>query len=237
MGAESADAASVVLDGSVSAALSRTTAHASVQFAASRTARLATSAAGLAQSVIQALFWKQLSRQPGPCSVWRPACRSRSALPPASQEPDRPAQTISGRIVDDQGRPIRGAEVWMPVWYEDHADKTSHATADRHGNYLLTVHDDWARLPIHERQPVVWAYAPGHRIASANASLALSGKPESVDLTLGQVTDTSFIVVGPDGRPAAGAVVEPYTIRTPYRIAAPPAAMLPSIRSVTDENG
>ena len=57
---------------------------------------------------------------------------------------------------------------------------------------------------------------PGHRIASANASLALSGKPESVDLTLGQVTDTSFIVVGPDGRPAAGAVVEPYTIRTPY---------------------
>ena len=125
----------------------------------------------------------------------------------------------------------------MPVWFEDQADKTSHATADKQGNYVLTVHDAWARSPMHKRQPVIWAYASGHQIASANASLALSGKQESVDLTLGPATDTSFLVVGPDGRPAAGAVVEPYRIVAPYAIVPPPAAMLPAIRSVTDETG
>jgi hypothetical protein len=159
------------------------------------------------------------------------------ALAPADEQPDESAKTITGRILDDQGRPISGAAVWMPVWFESKADKTSHATADRQGNFVLTVHDAWSRSPIHERQPVIWAYASGHRIASANASLALSGKPESVDLTLGPVTDTSFIVFGPDGRPAVGAVVEPYRILAPYAIVPPPAAMLPAIRSVADETG
>ncbi len=125
----------------------------------------------------------------------------------------------------------------MPVWYEDKADRTSHATADTRGNYVLTVHEAWSRSPIHERQPVVWAYASGHRIASANAWLALSGKPESVDLTLNPATDTSFIVLGPDGRPAVGAVVEPYQILTSHAYVPPPTAMLSAIRSVADDTG
>jgi hypothetical protein len=56
-------------------------------------------------------------------------------------------------------------------------------------------------------------------------------------MTLGPATDTSFIVVGPDGRPAAGAVVESYQILAPCAYVPPPAAMLPSIRSVADETG
>ena len=235
MGIESAEAAPA---GSVPTVLSESTARASVQFATSHARRLATTAVGLAEGVIRCHFWNR---------SWRAArvvfglalglgltC---FAFAPASQEPVEPAKTITGRILDDQGRPISGAEVWMPVWFESKADRTSHAMSDRRGNYVLKVHADWARAPLHERQPVVWAYAPGHRIALVNAGLALSGKPESVDLTLGPVTDTTFIVFGPDGRPAAGAVVEPYQILAPYAYVPPPAAMLPSIRSVADDTG
>jgi RNA polymerase sigma factor (sigma-70 family) len=238
MGIVSAEAAPIVWAGSVPTVLSESTARASVQFVASRKAGVATSAVGLAQSVIRTFFWNRLWRAAGAFfGLAVGLALMFSAFAPASQVPDRSAKTISGCILDDQGRPISGAEVWMPVWVEDRADRTSHATADRHGNYVLTVHEAWARSPLHERQPVVWAFAPGHRIASANASLALSGKPESVDMTLGPVTDTSFIVFGPDGRPASGAVVEPYQILAPYAYVPPPAAMLPSIRSVADETG
>ena len=67
---------------------------------------------------------------------------------------------------------------------------------------------------------------------------ALSGKPQSVDLAVGPATDTSFLVIGPDGRPVAGAVVEPDLIFAPNNCHMnPPAAMLPAIRSITDATG
>jgi hypothetical protein len=205
MGVESAEAAPIVSAGSVPKVLSESTARASVQFATSQAVRRAPTAVSLAEGVIRSHLWNR---------SW---CTARVvfglamglaltffAFAPAGQDSVTPAKTITGCILDGRGRPVSGAEVWMPVWFEDRADKTSHTTADRQGNYVLTVHEAWARSPLHERQPVVWAYAPGHRIASANASLALSGKPESVDLTLGPMTDTSFIVFGPtDTRPQA----------------------------------
>jgi RNA polymerase sigma factor (sigma-70 family) len=238
MGLESAEAAPVVLGGSVPAALLESTVRVSMQFARAHDASLATTSIRLARGVIQTHFWNRLIRAASIAfGLAMGLALTCFALAPADEQPDKSAKTIIGRILDDQGRPISGAAVWMPVWFESKADKTSHATADRQGNYALTVHDAWARSSLHERQPVVWAYAPGHRIASANASLALSGKPKSVDLTLGPATDTSFIVFGPDGRPAAGAVVEPYQILAPYAYVPPPAAMLPSIRSVADETG
>jgi Sigma-70, region 4 len=238
MGLESAEAAPVVLGGSLPAALLESTVRVSMQFARAHDASLATTSIRLARCVIQTHFWNRLIRAASIAfGLAMGLALTCFALAPADEQPDESAKTITGRILDDQGRPIAGAEVWMPVWFEDKADRTSHATADRQGNYALTVLDAWSRSPIHERQPVIWAYASGHRIASANASLALSGKPESVDLTLGPVTDTSFIVFGPDGRPAAGAVVEPYRIAAPYAIVPPPAAMSPAIRSVADETG
>ena len=113
MGIESAEAASALVDGPVSAALSRSTAQASVQFAASRTARLATSAVGLAQARRSDFFLEPFmacGRQL--CSAWRLGLHSVSwrLHCPANHEPARPAKTITGRILDDQGQPIAGAE-------------------------------------------------------------------------------------------------------------------------------
>ncbi len=63
------------------------------------------------------------------------------------------------------------------------------------------------------------------------------GKADHVDLTLGPATDTSFVVFGPDGRPVAGALVEPYRVLTPINLyTSPPAAIVADRRSwaVTD---
>ena len=58
-----------------------------------------------------------------------------------------------------------------------------------------------------------------------------------MDLTLGPATDTSFLVLGPDGRPVAGAVVEPFHFKTPMAYNFPPRSMLPQVRGVTDAAG
>jgi RNA polymerase sigma factor (sigma-70 family) len=148
------------------------------------------------------------------------------------------ATTITGRVVDDQGRPISSALVCMPVRFDDKPDTTPHATSDAQGNYVLRVPDTWGRSPIHERRWIVWVHARGHRIGTANAWYALSGKPGSVDVKLGLLTDTSFTVLGPDGRPLAGAVVEPYLVFAPNNCYEnPPAAMKHLISSVADAKG
>jgi RNA polymerase sigma factor (sigma-70 family) len=238
IGVESAEAAGAGLGGTVPAALSESTARASVQFAASRAAGLASAAIGLAQGVLRSLFWSRLRRVAAGCGLCAGLALTLLAISALGQKPERPAATVAGKIVDERGRPIAGADVWLPTRSDDGADATPHATTDALGSYVLAVPEGWGRLPIHERGWVVWAVAPGHRFGMANAWEALSGKPQAVDLTLGPAADTSFVVLGPDGLPVAGAVVEPYRVLTPINLwTSPPAAVLRAIRGVTDAAG
>jgi RNA polymerase sigma factor (sigma-70 family) len=238
IGSESAEAATSVLAGSVPAALSESTARASVEFAASRAAELAGAAIALARGVLQSLYWNRMQRVAVGLGLFAGLALTVLAFTAAGQKPEKPATTIEGKILDDQGRPVVGADVWMPTRFDDGADTSPHATTDARGSYVLAVPRAWGRLPIHERQWIVWAHASDHRLGAANAWEALSGKPRSVDLTLGQATDTSVVVLGPDGLPVAGAAVEPYQISTPINAyMPPPAAVLRAIRSVTDPAG
>jgi RNA polymerase sigma factor (sigma-70 family) len=142
---------------------------------------------------------------------------------------------VTGLVLDANGKPVAGASVWMPT-APDETD-TPQASTDASGRYRLSVPAAWDRIPMHQRQAIVWAYAPGHQIATASAYEVLQGKARSVDLTLGPATDTSFLVLGPDGRPVAGAVVEPYHIKTPSAYDFPPKLMQPVLRAVTDAGG
>jgi RNA polymerase sigma factor (sigma-70 family) len=239
LGIDAAEATPAVMAGSVPAALSESTARASVQFAATRAAGLATTAMGLAQVVLESLFWARLRRAAGlVLGLSLGLALTFFAWAAAGQKSEKPAATITGRILDDQARPISGAEVWMQVGFENADDTTSHATADALGRYALPVPGAWSRTPPHARHGIVWAHASGHRINTASAYAALSGKAESLDLTLGPATDTSFVVFGPDGRPVADALVEPHHVLTPINAYLyPPRAMLPAIRAVTDGTG
>ena len=56
-------------------------------------------------------------------------------------------------------------------------------------------------------------------------------------MTLGPATDTSFLVLGANGKPISGAEVEPLHVKTQRAYDIPPHGMLPSIRAVTDSFG
>ncbi len=214
------------------------TARASVQFAAARGGGLAANAIGLAQGVLKSLFWTRLKRTAGlAMGVMLGLTLALAAWAAVGQKADEPAATIRGRIVDDQGRPIAGADVWMPLAHDDTPETTPHSRSDATGNYLLPVPTRWNRLPKMQRNWIVWAYAPGHRLATATAYGVLAGKPQAVDMTLGPATDTAFRVIGADGRPAVGAVVEPLHFRTPRAYDLLPPAVMPAVRAVTDPSG
>src|SRR5262249_35924380 len=154
---------------------------------------LATTAMALAQAVIRSLFWNRFRHAAGAAfGLGLGLMLTFFALAAAGQKPDEPAAQIAGRVLDDRGQPIPGAEVWMPITFAERPEATPHATADAQGRYALPVPESWSRQPPHERSAIIWAHASGHRFGAANATAAVTGKAASVDMTLGPATDTAF---------------------------------------------
>jgi hypothetical protein len=84
----------------------------------------------------------------------------------------------------------------------------------------------------------LWAYEPSYSLGAANAFRAiLKGDSSEVVVELGPSTDTSFVVLDPDGRPLPGAVVEPYHFKTPVAGEIVPEELMPHFRTLTDAEG
>jgi RNA polymerase sigma factor (sigma-70 family) len=236
------------------AALAESTARAAAQFAATEAAgMIGTTILSLADQALRALLWSRLKQGAGlTISLMLGVAVTFFTLFAAEKQPNQPVKTIladekkpnaplkaiTGRVVDTQGRPIAGAQVWMPVKFDESDRSTARATTDANGHYTLAAPELWSQLPLHARRWCIWAYANGHQIATATAYEQLSsGKADPVDLTLGPATTTSFRVLDPDGQPLAGAVVAPYHLKTPVAYENPPSTMLPVLRSVSDATG
>lgn len=239
LGIESAEAAPIGAT-TLPAALTESIARASVQFAAAHAAGLGGSAIGLAQGVLKSLFWTRLKRTAGMAmGLLVGLSLALAAWAAIDQKQDEPAAaTIAGRVLDDKGQPIAGADVWMPVKFDDTPETTPHATSDAQGRYTLAVPARWKDQPLLERNFILWAYARDHRLAAATARKTLmEKKPVPVDVTLGPATDTAFRVIGPDGRPSVGATVEPFHFKSPRAYDIVPSAVLPTVRATTDAIG
>ncbi len=80
---------------------------------------------------------------------------------------------------------------------------------------------------------------PGPELATANAWKAFYREAQSVDVTLGPLTDTEFLVLDPESKPVAGAAVEPREVLTAIGLTYSPAPkfILPILEAVTDADG
>ena len=156
--------------------------------------QVSASALTLAQGVLQAMVRSSLRRSIGLATgLAASLALVIFVLAAADQRPKEPVKEITGRVIDQHGKPIAGAEVWLPVTMSESDQATSHATTDSQGRYSLKVPDAWARTPRHQREWIVWGLAPGHQIATTSAHDALAGEPRSVDLTLVPETDTASL--------------------------------------------
>ena len=126
----------------------------------------------------------------------------------------------------------------MQVALFETADKMGQGKTDLQGRLLMRLPEVGRRQPADQKVGLVWAHAPGHQIATANAWHALTGQAQSVELPLGPLTDTEFLVLDPAGKPVAGATVEPGGIKTPVvTYSPPPRFILPIVQAVTGADG
>jgi hypothetical protein len=82
-----------------------------------------------------------------------------------------PTKTIKGMVTDVGGKPVADAQVWFPArWVNPFETLTATARCDDQGRFNLAVPEVWLPTEITKRNPIIWAYAPGHAIGSVNAS-------------------------------------------------------------------
>jgi RNA polymerase sigma factor (sigma-70 family) len=233
-----ASEASAAVAETLPAALAGSTARSAARYAAVSSAEIKTTILTMAQHALRALLWNRLKVAAGlSAGLAAGLALTVIALFAANKKPDEAVKAITGRVIDARGGPIAGARVWLQGGFDGPERSTAQATTDAQGHYTLVVPEIWAKTPQHERGHTVWAHAAGHQISTASAYQALAGKAGPVDVTLGPATDTSFVVVGPDGRPVAGAVVEPFNFKTRRMYEIPPHSMLPVVRGITDATG
>lgn len=162
-------------------------------------------------------------------------------LPGEETAKKQDVKTVHGKVLDDAGNPIAGADVWLPILQTGVAEQRPviHSKTDLQGRVSLEIPAAWFReIPTFRITAVVWAYAPGRCINTASAYKPLFKDDKSeLEIKLGPESDLSFIVQSPDGKPVAGAAVSPYHVETEVAFMIVPDELLPLVGAKTDANG
>jgi beta-lactamase regulating signal transducer with metallopeptidase domain len=145
-------------------------------------------------------------------------------------------KTIRGRVMDETGMPIRGAQLWLPLRYQPR--RVVHGTTDESGRFELEFPANWISPFVTGSSWTLWAYAPGHSIATQSPFEVVRGKSEKdVEIKLGPQGNSRFRVLTPAGEPLAGALVQPQHYTTTVGSDLVPPEMLSSVSSRTDTGG
>jgi hypothetical protein len=151
--------------------------------------------------------------------------------------------TLSGQVVDAEGQPAAGIEVLLSglgraSWEQP---VLSRVKSDREGRFRIDV--PLEKDPQRAGFPMtLWAYAPEAGLAGQVFSPSALPAAGSVKLKLGGPVHTSVHVVGPDGKPVAGARVAPVSVRVaggvrPRSMFSPPDALAERLAARTDADG
>jgi beta-lactamase regulating signal transducer with metallopeptidase domain len=136
--------------------------------------------------------------------------------PPANEVIEQKAKlkTVTGRVTDEQDRPVAGAKVWWVVSHEAPKGVIGKGVSDEQGRFSLTTPDVAPRFPSLAHS-ALWVLHKGKQLACAYVPTPeKDGKPAELLVRLQAETDTSFIVKSPDQRAAAGVRVEPLHFRS-----------------------
>jgi len=172
----------------------------------------------------------------GACSAAALAADDKAADRPPAQETSAAAtRTVAGRIVDADGKPVDGARVW---WVVRQRFKAAGRT-DAAGRFRLTTPTAWMPPDLKRQVDVVWALGPNNDVAVGLAcdGLVTEGKSRDWELRLNRAEVVRVSVVDPDGRPVAGATVEPANFRNARGFDLLPEPITTALRATTDAAG
>jgi protocatechuate 3,4-dioxygenase beta subunit len=147
-------------------------------------------------------------------------------------------KTISGRVVDDQDRPVAGAQLWWVVSHGVPDDVVVKKVSDEQGRFSMST-PDVAPLRITSISDALWVLKEGKQLATISAGSLRPRDAKTPDLIvrLEPETDTSFVVQSTDQEPVAGAAVEPWHFRNHQGYAIVPPEIRKILTATTDDEG
>ena len=109
--------------------------------------------------------------------------RLKPPVPKANAHPTL-ATTVHGKVLDEKGKPVAGADVWMmPTWDRVHPRRPTHAISDAEGRFNLAVSPlsdrDWPREEWPFMIGTLLAYAAGHQLGRAESANQVFGRDKS----------------------------------------------------------
>ncbi len=126
------------------------------------------------------------------------------------------AATVSGRVLDAEGRPAVGVEVLLSGLEAGSPGRPvlSRAKSDNYGRFKIDVPDE--KDPSRANSPLaLWAYRAKSGLAGQAFTRRALPATGSVRLKLSGPVQTALRVVGPDAKPVAGARVAPVSVHVP----------------------
>ena len=143
--------------------------------------------------------------------------------------------TLRGAVLDPQGVPAPGAEVFLSTREQGTFGVDAlrgRVTSDDSGNFALRVPEDWVRRPGWKRLSL-WATRAGEGLYAAAYEVPELPVGQELVLQLPGPSGATISVTDPDGEPVAGARVSPGF----FEIGRPSQALVDLLAVVTDERG
>jgi hypothetical protein len=152
--------------------------------------------------------------------------------------------TVSGQVVDADGRPVSGVEVLLSgLWRAGGEGRPvlSLVTSDAQGRFRLDVPAEKDPQRSHFKL-ALWAYEPKLGLAGQAFSPSELAKVGAFPLKLSGPVHTALRVVGPDGKPVNGARVAPVMVKVPGGLSPTssfpaPDALADLVAATTDTEG
>jgi Carboxypeptidase regulatory-like domain len=134
-----------------------------------------------------------------------------------------PTTTLAGTVVDQDGKPVVGAELVLTNPKPGEAPVVARGKSGEGGRFNL---DRPAGLAATDRYlvPVLWAIAPGHRVGVMRFAGALPGPDEFVRVSLGPPGKTAIRVESPERAPVVGARLSVQQIKSEVSTVPDPVA-------------
>lgn len=146
------------------------------------------------------------------------------------------SKVVRGRVVDEAGKPVGGAKLWLPLRYEPR--RVVEGKTDDSGQFELKLPGDWLSPRAVGSGWTIWAYSPGSGIATDSPFDVIRGKNQrEIEIKLPPEADVGFKVLTPAGKPLAGALVQPQHYKTSVAFNLVPEEMLSSVGARTDASG
>lgn len=143
---------------------------------------------------------------------------------------------VRGRVIDEADVPVADARLWLPLRHQPR--RVVEATTDASGRFELKFPADWVSPRTSGSSWTIWAYAPGHSIATQSPFQVVRGdSDQEIDMKLAPPSHTRFRILTPTGEPLADAVVEPQNYQTTVGYDLVPDEMLSCVSARSDEQG